>query len=83
MSKIKSKTKSKLVNNADYTVETLSALSLEKLRESIVLLKKELFNLRFQDKLGELTNSSRFAIVRKNIARINTELSRRKNSGVK
>lgn len=83
MSKAKSKTKSKLANNADYTVEVLSALSIEKLRESIDLLKKELFNLRFQDKLGELTNSSRFTVVRRNIARVNTELSRRKNSGVK
>ncbi|NRB10484.1 MAG: 50S ribosomal protein L29 [Rickettsiaceae bacterium] len=83
MSKAKSKAKSKLDKNADYTAKALSALSIEKLRESMALLKKELFNLRFQSKLGELTNSSRFAIVKKNIARINTELSKRKNSGVK
>jgi len=45
--------------------------------------KKELFNLRFQKTLGELTNTSRFAKVRKNIARVETELTRRRKVGAK
>lgn len=65
---------SKTKNNT----EILSDLSVEKLREKIVFLKKELFNLRFQKTLGELTNTSRFSNVRKDIARINTELTKRK-----
>lgn len=47
-------------------VEELSGLLLER--------KKELFNLRFQKAAGELQNSSRFLLVRKDIARINTLL---------
>lgn len=41
--------------------------------------KKELFNLRFQSVLGDLKNTGRFKQVRKNIARMNTEISSRKN----
>ena len=36
--------------------------------------KEELFNLRFQHVTGQLENSSRLGVVRKQIARINTEL---------
>ena len=39
--------------------------------------KEELFNLRFQNVTGELENSSRLGVVRKQIARINTELRER------
>ena len=39
--------------------------------------KGELFNLRFQNVTGELENSSRLGVVRKHIARINTELRER------
>ena len=69
------------MNKQQYQIDKVSELSIEKLRENIILLKKELFNLRFQMSLGELTNNSRFRIVRKGIARINTELSRRKKVG--
>lgn len=59
--------------------EILSGLSVEKLREKIISLKKELFNLRFQKTLGELKDTSAFSKVRKNIARVKTELIKRKN----
>lgn len=49
------------------------------LYDKLVLSKKELFTLRFQKTLGELTNLSRFSSVRKTIARINTEINKRKN----
>jgi len=49
----------------------------EELNKSLVFFKKELFNLRFQQTLGELKNTSRFALVKKNIARIKTELTKR------
>ena len=39
--------------------------------------KEELFNLRFQHVTGQLENSSRLGVVRKQIARINTELRER------
>lgn len=41
--------------------------------------KKELFNLRFQKALGELKNTARFAVVRKEIARIKTILTQQEN----
>jgi large subunit ribosomal protein L29 len=65
-------------NKSEFTSEALSGLSVEKLIEKSAFLKKELFNLRFQKTLGELTNTSRFAQVRKNVARVNTELTKRK-----
>jgi large subunit ribosomal protein L29 len=39
--------------------------------------KQELFNLRFQNVTGQLDNSSRLGVVRKEIARINTVLRER------
>ena len=39
--------------------------------------KQELFNLRFQHVTGQLDNSTRLRHVRKDVARINTELRRR------
>ena len=65
-------------SKSEFTSEALAGLSVEKLVEKYAFLKKELFNLRFQKTLGELTNTSRFAKVRKNIARVNTELNKRK-----
>jgi large subunit ribosomal protein L29 len=56
----------------------LSGQTNENLKSQLVFFKKELFNLRFQKVLGELKNTSRFSKVRKNIARINTQLSKRK-----
>ncbi|MFK7973355.1 MAG: 50S ribosomal protein L29 [Rickettsiaceae bacterium] len=58
--------------------EEVSGLSVAKLKEKVVLLKKELFNLRFQKTLGELKNTSTFLRVRRDIARVKTELTKRK-----
>jgi large subunit ribosomal protein L29 len=55
----------------------------DKLRERLVWLKKELFNLRFQKAIGELKNTNRFLMIRKDVARVNTELTKRANLGGK
>jgi large subunit ribosomal protein L29 len=68
------------MSKSEFTSKTLSEISVEKLTEKFVLLKKELFNLRFQKKLGELTNTSRFAQVRKDVARVKTEISKRRKA---
>jgi large subunit ribosomal protein L29 len=39
--------------------------------------KRDLFNLRFQQAVGDLKNTSRIRFVKRNIARVNTELSKR------
>ncbi len=69
------------MSDSDYKTKTLLGLDEKKLKENLSFLKKELFNLRFQKALGELANNSRFAKVRKNVARVKTELTRRKKVG--
>lgn len=47
------------------------------LLSSLADAKEELFNLRFQHVTGQLDNTARLGIVRKQIARLNTELRER------
>ena len=56
-------------------VEDLKAKSVAELNEELVAAKKELFNLRFQNATNQLDNTSRIKEVRKNIARIQTEIT--------
>ena len=65
------------MNNLKLSQKELETKTKEELYKSLVSYKKELFNLRFQQTLGELKNTSRFALVKKNIARIKTELTKR------
>jgi large subunit ribosomal protein L29 len=46
----------------------------EALRESLVALKKEAFNLRFQAATNQLENTARMRAVRRDVARIKTVL---------
>ena len=50
----------------------LRNLSLEELQEQYRRYKEELFNLRFQNAVGQLKNTSRIRDVRKSIARVLT-----------
>jgi large subunit ribosomal protein L29 len=47
------------------------------LLRSLTETKEELFNLRFQHVTGQLDNNSRLTTVRRDVARINTELRAR------
>ena len=47
----------------------------DQLREELVQLKKEAFNLRFQQASGQLENSARMRQVRRDVARVNTILN--------
>jgi len=69
------------MNNSELLMKNVPNQSSENLNENFVQLKKELFNLRFQKTLGELKNTSRFLLVRRAIARLKTEITKRK-SGV-
>ena len=51
-------------------VEDLRTKSIAELNEELVVAKKELFNLRFQNATNQLDNTSRIKEVRRNIARI-------------
>ena len=52
----------------------LKAKSADELKESLVDLRKEQFNLRFQAASGQLENTARVREVRRGIARIKTIL---------
>jgi large subunit ribosomal protein L29 len=52
-------------------------LSVDQLSETLTKLKKEQFNLRFQRASGQLENTARTRVVRRDIARILTVLSSR------
>lgn len=49
----------------------------DELKEQLISLRKEAFNLRFQRASGQLENTSRVGQVRRNIARIKTVLSQK------
>jgi large subunit ribosomal protein L29 len=49
--------------------------SADQLREQLLQLKKEQFNLRFQKATGQLENTSRVREVRRDIARLKTVLA--------
>lgn len=49
--------------------------SLDELREQLSTLKKEAFNLRFQQATGQLENTARVKTVRREVARVKTVLN--------
>ena len=53
----------------------LRAKTPEQLREDLVALKKEQFNLRFQQATGQLENNARMRSVRRDAARVLTILN--------
>ena len=57
-------------------VEDLRSKSAAELNDELVAAKKELFNLRFQNATNQLDNTSRIKEVRRNIARIQTVISK-------
>ena len=47
----------------------------DQIKEKLAELKKELFNLRFQNDVGQLENTSTLSNVKKDIARVKTVMS--------
>lgn len=62
------------MKNAD-----IRKLSTEEINAQIAELKAELFNLKFQNALGQVQNTARIGQVRKTIARMKTILSERES----
>ena len=58
-------------------VEDLNARSAAELAQDLVAAKKELFNLRFQNATNQLDNTARIKDVRRNIARIQTVITKK------
>jgi len=56
------------------TTELLRDVADTELLEQLASAKEELFNLRFQHVTGQLDNTARLGLVRKQVARLNTEM---------
>jgi large subunit ribosomal protein L29 len=65
------------VGSKDLASESLRGLEDDRLVDELRKAKEELFNLRFQSATGQLDNHGRLRAVRKDIARIYTELRER------
>ena len=59
------------------TTESLRDVADGELFDKLADAKEELFNLRFQHVTGQLDNTARLGVVRKQVARINTEMRER------
>ena len=55
----------------------------DQLRDELVSLKKEAFNLRFQQATGQLENPARLRSVRRDVARVKTVLNEKAASSDK
>ncbi|MGD9918751.1 MAG: 50S ribosomal protein L29 [Paenirhodobacter sp.] len=55
--------------------QELKAKTPDELRDALVALKKEAFNLRFQQATGQLENTARMRAVRRDVARVKTVLN--------
>jgi len=49
----------------------------DQLRDQLLQLKKEAFNLRFQKATGQLENTARMHVVRRDVARVKTVLNQK------
>ncbi len=56
----------------DKRMSDLKTMSPDQLDQEILNLKKEQFNLRFQRATGQLENTARVRVVRRDIARVKT-----------
>ncbi|MCH7864288.1 MAG: 50S ribosomal protein L29 [Proteobacteria bacterium] len=63
--------------------EDVRAKSDDELKEQLLDLRKESFNLRFQSASGQLENTARVREVRRDVARIKTILFERGRTAVK
>ena len=57
---------------ADKSVKEMGKAELE---TELLELRKEQFNLRMQSSTGQMTNFSRFKVIRREIARIKTQMN--------
>ncbi|GAA0577717.1 50S ribosomal protein L29 [Caenispirillum bisanense] len=62
------------------SITDLRAKSVDELKDRLVELKKEQFNLRFQKASGQLENTARVTSVRKEIAQVKTVLNEQRRA---
>jgi len=62
---------------SDNRLGDLKVMGVDALQDELLKLKKEQFNLRFQRATGQLENTSRVRVVRRDIARVKTLAGRK------
>ncbi|MEG0685688.1 MAG: 50S ribosomal protein L29 [Erysipelotrichales bacterium] len=62
-------------------IEEIRELSIEELNEKVLELKKELFDMRFQQATGQLEQPSELSKTKKTIARIKTVITEKEIQG--
>ena len=65
---------------AKQRLSDMKVMSDDQLSEEVLKLKKEQFNLRFQRATGQLENTSRVKLVRRDIARAKTFASQKRSA---
>ncbi len=63
--------------------EDIRAMSDDQITDALLTLKKEQFNLRFQDATGQLEKTARVRQVRRDIARVKTIQAEKKSAAKK
>jgi len=64
-------------------ISELAALTEDQLEDEVIKLRKEQFNLRFQRATGQLENTSRVNVVRRDIARAKTIAAQKRSAAKK
>ena len=57
----------------------INKLTIDELKGKINSLKKDLFNFRFRKVNGQLTDTSKVSMIKKDVAKMKTKLNRKKN----
>ena len=60
-------------------IKEINKLSKDELKNKVNSLKKDLFNFRFRKVNGQLTDTSKVSIIKKDVAKMKTKLNRKKN----
>jgi large subunit ribosomal protein L29 len=68
---------------AKQRLSDIKVMSSDQLEQEILSLKKEQFNLRFQRATGQLENTARVRVVRRDIARVKSLAAQRRREGAK
>jgi large subunit ribosomal protein L29 len=79
----KAATKKTTAAKAASKADDVRAKSVDELGTQLQTLKKEQFNLRFQRANGQVENTGRIRILRRDIARIETVLTEQRRAAVK
>ena len=59
-------------------IKEIKKLSVDELKKKVNTLKKDLFNIRFKKVNGQLEDSAKISLIKKDVAKIMTSLNQKK-----